>query len=294
MTRSPMTMKTRTFFLAALLSTGTLRAEDGKTFSTHTGAAGVVQQSRQEVEDIGEINESEGVSKWRVNVSTRGQYTSNAILSGNHGNGDFLFLPTVEVGYHTPLGKHFSFDLAGKIEAAILADHQDRSFMGYSAVATLDYTYKPGVPRAYVSLEPYRYDGFDSGELATEAVGFTGGLDWGHGFNAGRSVVFVGTSYSYYLADPSIDSRTTLRGVIGLAHQLRSNLTAQAYYAYQYSDYTDFGRQDSRHVLAANLLYQFREHFFGSINVSWVNNESSQDHASYQGVSAGLGLTLQY
>ena len=288
------TMKTRISFLTTLLFAGALHAQDGKTFRTSTGPAGVPLQSKKEIEDIGEINESEGVSKWRVNVSTRGQYTSNAILSGNHGNGDFLFLPTVEVGYHTPLGKHFSFDLAGKIEAAILADHQDRSFMGYSAVATLDYTYKPGVPRAYVSLEPYRYDAFDGGELATQAVGFTGGLDWGHGFNAGRSVVFVGTSYSYYLSDPSIDSRTTVRAVVGLAHQIRSNLTGQAYYAYQYSDYTDFGRQDSRHVLAGNLLYQFSDHFFGSVNVSWVNNESSQDHASYQGVSAGLGLTLQY
>ena len=229
-----------------------------------------------------------------MNVSGRGQYTSNAILSGNHGNGDFLFLPTIDVGYHTPLGKHFSFDLAGKIESAIFADHSDRSFTGYSALATLDYTYKPGVPRAYVSVEPYRYDAFDSGALATEAVGFTGGLDWGHGFNAGRSVVFAGTSYSYYLADPSVDSRASLRAVAGLAHQLRSNLTGQAYYAYQYSDYTDFGRQDSRHVVAGNLLYQFSEHFFGSLNVSWVNNESSQDHASYQGFSTGLGLTLQY
>ena len=287
-------MKTRIPFLATLLFAGVLRAEDGKTYSYHTGAAGIPQQSKQEVEDIGEINESAGVSKWRMNVSTRGQYTSNAILSGNHGSDDFLFLPTVEVGYHTPLGKHFSFDLATKIESAIFADHSDRSFVGYSMLATLDYTFKPGLPRAYVTIEPYRYDSFESGDLATEAVGFTGGADWGHSFNAGRSVVFVGTSYSYYVADPSIDSRTSLRAVIGLAHQLRSNLTAQAYYAYQYSDYTDFGRNDHRNVVAGNLLYQFSDHFFGSLNVSWINNASTQDHASYQNVSTGLGLMLQY
>ena len=288
------TMKTRIAFFTTLLLAGALHAQDGKTYRTSTGATGAQLQTPKEVEDIGEINEQQGSSKWRVNVSGRAQYTSNALLSGNHSSSDFLFLPTIEVGYHTPLGKHFSFDLATKIEAAILADHDDRSFIGYSAVATLDYTYKPGVPRAYVSVEPYRYDAFDSGELATEAVGFTGGFDWGHSFNAGRSVLFAGTSYSYYLADPSIDSRSTVRGVIGLAHQIRTNLTGQAYYQYQYSDYTDFGRNDRRNVLAGNLLYQFREHFFGSVNVSWVNNDSSQEHASYQGVSAGLGLMLQY
>ena len=287
-------MKLRTFFCAALLSTGALLAQDGKTYSYHSGRPGAVQQSKQEIEDIGEINESKADSKWRMNLSTRAQYTSNAKLTGNHGSDDFLFLPTFEVGYHTPLGKHFSFDLATKIESAIFGDHSDRSFVGYSALATLDYTYKPGLPRAYVTVEPYRYDAFDSGKLATEAVGFTGGVDWGRGFNAGRSVVFAGSSYSYYLADPSVDSRTSLRAVVGLAHQIRSNLTGQAYYAYQYNDYTDFGRYDNRNVIAGNLIYQFSDHFFGTMSTTWVNNASSQEHGSYQSFGAGLGLTLQY
>ena len=288
-------MNTRPFLFTALLSTSLLHAEDGKTYSYRSGRAGVPQQSKQEVEDIGEISESTGgSSKWRMNFATRGQYTSNAALTGNHGSDDFLFLPTFEVGYHTPLGKHFSFDLSTKIESAIFGDRSDRSFIGYSALATLDYTYKEGLPRAYVSVEPYRYDGFDRGELATQAVGFTGGLDWGHGFNAGRSVVFTGSSYWYYLADPSVDSRTSYRAVGGLAHQIRTNLTGQAYYAYQYTDYADFARNDSRHVLAGNLIYQFSEHFFGTMSTTWVNNDSSQAGGSYQSFGAGLGLTLQY
>ena len=288
------TMKTRIPLFAALLFTGALQAQDGKTYTYRTGTAGPAKQTADEIEDIGVISESKSQSKWRVNASGRAQYTSNAILSGNHGSDDFLFLPTVEVGYHTPLGKQFSFDLSAKIESAIFGEHSDRSFVGYSAVATLDYTYKPGLPRVYATVEPYRYDAFDSGELATQAVGFTGGVDWGRGFNAGRSLVFAGYSFSGYIADPSIDSRTAHRAVLGLAHQIRSNLTGQAYYAYQYSDYTDFGRNDHRNVIAGNLIYQFADHFFGTLNASWVNNDSTQNHGSYQGVGAGLGLTLQY
>ncbi len=288
------TMKTRIPLFAALLFTGALQAQDGKTYTYRTGTAGPAKQTADEIEDIGVISESKSQSKWRVNASGRAQYTSNAILSGNHGSDDFLFLPTVEVGYHTPLGKQFSFDLSAKIESAIFGDHSDRSFVGYSAVATLDYTYKPGLPRVYLTVEPYRYDAFDSGELATSAIGFTGGLDWGRGFNAGRSLVFAGYSFSGYIADPSIDSRTAHRAVLGLAHQIRSNLTGQAYYAYQYSDYTDFGRNDHRNVIAGNLIYQFADHFFGTLNASWVNNDSTQNRGSYQGVGAGLGLTLQY
>lgn len=287
-------MKTPISFLTALLLAGALHAQDGKTYSYHTGPAGAAKQSNKEVEDIGEINESLATSKWSFSVTGNGQYTSNAILSGNHGSSDFVFLPTVAVGYKTPLGKKFTFDIGAKIESALFADHSDRSFAGYSAIATLDYIHKPGLPRVYASVEPYRYDSFDSGELATEAVGFVGGVDWSRGFNAGRSVIFVGSSYSYYLADPSIDSRTTLRAVIGLAHQIRSNLTGQLYYAYQYSDYTDFGRNDNHNVIAGNLIYQFTEHCFGTTSVMWINNDSTQARASYQSFGAGVGVTLQY
>lgn len=287
-------MNMRISFFTTLLLSGTLQAQDGKTYSYHTGRAGAAQQSKQEVEDIGVIDESAGTSKWRFTVSGNGQYTSNANLSGNSGSGDFVFLPTFAVGYKTPLGKKFSFDIGAKIESALFADHSDRSFSGYSATATLDYIHKPGLPRVFATVEPYRYDGWDSGELANQAIGFRGGADWSRSFNAGRSVVFLGTNYAYYAADPSIDSRTSLRAVIGLAHQIRSNLTGQLYYAYQYSDYTDFDRNDNQNVVAGNLIYQFSEHWFGSASVMWIDNDSTQNHASYQNFGAGLGVTVQY
>ncbi len=287
-------MNTRIFFLTTLLLTGALHAQDGKTYSYHTGPGGAAKQGPKEVEDIGEIDETQGGSKWRFNVSGNGQYTSNAYLSGNNGSSDFVFLPTFEVGYKTPLGKKFSFDIGARIESALFADHSDRSFSGYSATATLDYLHKPGLPRVYARVEPYRYDGWDSGDLATSAVGFVGGVDWSRGFNAGRSVLFVGASYGYYLADPSIDSRNSVRAVIGFAHQIRSNLTGQIYYAYQFGDYTDFSREDSQNVIAGNLIYQFSEHWFGSASVMWIDNDSTQNHASYQNFGAGLGVTVQY
>jgi hypothetical protein len=280
-------------FTAALFAAWALslsaQAQDGKTYRAATAT-----QSAKEIEDIGEIDENKAGTKWRFNVSTRGQYTSNALLTGSHGSGDFLFLPTIEAGFHTPLGEHFSFDLSTKIESVIYSNHTDRGFIGYSALATLDYTFKPGLPRLYATVEPYRYDGFDSGELATQAVGFTGGFDWGRSFNGGRTVGFLGYSFSGYVADPSIDNRIAHRAVVGMAHQIRSNLTGQIYYVYQYSDYTDVSRDDSRHVVAGSLIYQFNDHLFGTFSSTFVENNSSQDHGSYESVGASIGLTLQY
>jgi hypothetical protein len=282
-------------------------AEDPKNYSYSSAAS---TQSADEKEDIGDISggaetgtEGDGKSlsdpqgmkgKFRFNVTARGEYTSNAKLSGNHTSSDFIGLPTVEGGYNVALGKYFTFDLATKVESGIYSDNGDRGFVGYSANATLDYRPKVGLPRVYVTAEPYRYDGFDTGDRITQAVGLAAGTDWGISFNAGRSVVFTGYNYGHYFADPTIDNRNSHRVVVGLAHQLRQNLTGQLFYAWQYNDYTDIERHDSRNMVGVNFVCSFTKNLFGSFTTSFVDNDSNFDHASYQSVTASLGLTLQF
>lgn len=294
-------MNVRQITLVLLLTLGvaaSATAQDRKTYSYSTSSA-TGKQSAKEIEDIGEIEESKGGidsfrDKLRFNIQARGAYTTNAKLDGSHGSSDVLFLPTIEAGFRTPLGKHFTFDLATKIESAIYAKYDDRSFIGYSAMATLDYRIKKGLPRFYATIEPYRYDSFDTGDLMTQAIGFTGGTDWGFAFNGGRTLGFVGYSFTDYLSDPNIDSRLVQRAVVGVAHQIRSNITGQLYYVYQYSDFTDFDRQDNKHTVAGNLVYQFSERWFGNVTASWVNNDSDQNNASYESFSTTLGFTIQF
>src|ERR1700749_2732620 len=89
---------------------GLLHAQDGKTYTYHTQGS-LSQQSRQsaqEIEDIGEIDEKGAKTgtwrdKLRFNVDFRTAYTTNALQSGNNSSSDVLFLPTLDVGFHTPL-----------------------------------------------------------------------------------------------------------------------------------------------------------------------------------------------
>ncbi|EDY20808.1 hypothetical protein CfE428DRAFT_2005 [Chthoniobacter flavus Ellin428] len=279
---------------------GSLLAQDGKTYTYHTqgSLAQSSKQSAQEVEDIGQIDEEGGSTtlrdKLRFNINFQTAYTTNALLQGNHGSGDVLFLPSLDVGFHTALSKHFNFDLDTKVDSVIYSRFQDRGIVGYSAQATLDYHIKQGLPRFYATLEPYRYESFDTGQLQTEAIGFTGGTDWGVPFNGGRTLGFVGYSFTEYLADPDIDTRMVHRAVVGLAHQIRTNLTLQLYYVYQFSDYTDFDRSDSKHTISGNLIYQFNDHWYGSFTTSFINNGSTQEHAAYQSFSTSLGLSLHF
>ncbi|RYD66495.1 MAG: hypothetical protein EOP84_31160 [Verrucomicrobiaceae bacterium] len=267
-------------------------------------------QTAAEIEDIGEITAvetetipAEGKSveappesrvKFRFNASTRAQYTSNAILSGNHGSGDVLFFPTLEGGMHSELRNGFSFDLAARIESGLYTRYDDRSFVGYGATGTFDWRPRPNAPRLYLSAEPYRYDNFDIGGLLTQAVGFTIGTDHGIPFNQGNSAAFLGYNFTHYLSDPSIDSRNSHKAVVGLVHTVRPQMYAQLFYSFNYDQYTGFDRRDFRHIVGANLTWQLNRRLFATLSGSFVDNDSDQEHASYQSAGAALQLTLQY
>ena len=91
-----------------------------------------------------------------------------------------------------------------------------------------------------------------------------------------------------------MDSHLVNRVIGGFAHQLRPNLTAQAYYLFQTSNYTNFDRFDTKHTFATALIYQLSDHWFGSWTNSYINNDSSQPHASYESFNTALGVTFQF
>jgi hypothetical protein len=271
--------------------------------------AQAAQQSAAEVEDIGEISEAgpasgskeiketvptERPGKFRFAVTPRAQWTSNAELSGNHGSGDLLFFPTLEAGFNTKLGRGFSFDLSAKLESAVFAEHDERSFIGYSAVATLDWRPRPNLPRLFISAEPYRYDRYDDGDLLTQAIGLTAGTDWGIALNNGRSLLFTSYSYGYYFSDPGSDTRGQHRLVLGLTHQLRPQLFLQGIYQYQYNHFENVDRHDSRHILGTSLIWQINRRLYTTLSGTFVDSDSSQNNASYQSAGAMLGLTWQF
>ena len=125
-------------------------------------------------------------------------------------------------------------------------------------------------------------------------MGVTVGTDWGVPFNNGRSLAFVGYSYGHYFADPSIDSRDSHLIIVGVAQQFRSNLIGQVYYSWQYNDFTDYSRHDSRNFAGANLIYQFSDRVFGSATTTFTDSNSSVESASYQSVTASVGVTIPF
>ena len=80
----------------------------------------------------------------------------------------------------------------------------------------------------------------------------------------------------------------------GLTHQFRSDLTGTLFYAWQYSDFVNFDRHDSKHIIGLSLIYQLRQNWFATVGGSWVDNDSDVNKATYQSVSGSLGVTYQF
>ena len=283
-------MRAPLFFLipAAVLALASARA--GSVSSS---------QSAKEVEDIGLIEEASpdaepGKPAFRSSVQFRGEFSTNARLSGNHSSGDLIFFPQVEVGFNAPLRHNFSFDIAAKVESGIYTQNQESGFIGYSIISTLDWRPKLNWPRIYVGAEPYRYDSFDTGEKISQAIGLTAGTDWGYAFNKGYSMAFVGYSFTDYLADPSIDNRLQQRAIIGVSHQFNERIVGTLFYQFSYADFQNIDRRDYRHLLGATLNYQFTKSIFGSATSTFADQDSSQDLGSFQSFSLSLGVTVQF
>lgn len=257
------------------------------------GGSGRFAFVEEEIGTIGAVeNGAEPKPAFRVSVQGQSEYRTNAEMRGATGRDDFVYTPKIELGYTVPLSRGFSLDLMARIDAVLYSRLSDNEFVDYGVSAFLDYRYRPRAPRIYIGVEPYYYQGFDSEKLISEAVGVRTGIDHGIPFNHNRTLFFYGYEYAHFSASPSFDNRHQQRLIAGFTHQITSTIFAQAFYSYQYSDYYELDRQDSRNTASLSLIHNFTPHFSGSLLVDFVDNNSDFQAFSYQ--SSGFGLSLAY
>ena len=253
--------------------------------------------SAEAQEDLGDLRPVEDVpwsSFFHGSAQVQGQYTANALLKGNEGSSDFLWMPTLQGGYTVPLNKQFTLESTARLETVAYSRFQDHGFYGVSGDVTLDYQARPNLPHLYLGVQPYYYLGFDTNDQVGEAVAFSTGITDAHFLCRGRTMIFSGYNFSEYVASPSLDNRDSHRAIIGVTQQLTPAAYAQLFYAFQFSNFQDQSRRDARHVVGLNMVYQFTEKLFGSVSVSFINNHSTNSLASYQSLVFGTGLTYQF
>ena len=91
-----------------------------------------------------------------------------------------------------------------------------------------------------------------------------------------------------------IDNRLANRAIAGITEQLGPKLFAQLWYQYEFSDYHDVSREDSRNSVSLSLIWQLNQHLFLSLGESFVDNNSTARSASYQAILSSAGLSWQF
>jgi hypothetical protein len=264
----------------------------------------VTVQPAQVVEDLGDIRplaDQSLLRRIRFTTSLYGEFVSNARAIGNHSSGDFLFVPSGSAALDQPLGQGFSLDFNARSEAFLYARNEDLSFWGFSGSVIGRYQPTNEWPKLYVGIEPYWYTNIHNGDRAnglvtgsriTSAVAVSAGIEKDWAFNRDQTVLFVGYGYSHFFSSPANDNRTSHRATVGITQQIRPSLFGQLFYSYQWLDYTDIRRRDSRNFVGLNLVYQIDERWTAKVSTYLVDNNSSQSVSSYQ--TFGVGLTAAY
>lgn len=290
-------MKTITLALGSLLlgMTAACFAQDKNVAASGGGGT---QLSASEKEDVGDIHpeaeQNTFLKHLRGDLQVRGDYVTNAKLLGDHSSSDFITFPTAEAGYNTPLGHGFTLDLVARSESAIYSEYDNRSFWGFSGSGFLDWRYKPNAPRIFAGVEPYYYSAWESGRRLSEAMVFSTGIDHSYVFNKNRTLLTIGYKFSEHFAAPSLDDRDVHRVILGITHEFKPRFYGQLFYQYQFSDYTNESRRDSRNIVGTNFIYEFTAHLYGSAGADYIDNSSTQRLAKYQDFTAHAGLTLQF
>lgn len=266
----------------------------------------VTVQPQQVVEDLGDIRplaDQSLLRRIRFTTSLYGEFVSNAQAVGNHGSGDFLFVPSGSAALDQPLGKGFSLDFNARSEAFLYAKYDDLSFWGFSGSIMGRYQPTNEWPKLYVGIEPYWYTNIRDGNAAAEirtgsritsAVAVSAGIEKDWAFNRDQTVLFVGYAFSHFFSSPASDNRTSHRATVGVTHQIRPSLFGQVFYSYQFLDYTDISRRDSRNFVGLNFVYQIDDRWSAKASTYLVDNNSSQSVSSYQTFGVGLSATYHF
>ena len=248
-------------------------------------------------EDIGDMrpaSEAGVLSYFHTTAQLRGNYSSNPQLYHNNSAGDFLTMPSLETRFSAPMGGGFRLNGLARAESIIYSRYDERGVWGFSGQADIEYRYRPQWPRIFAGVEPYYYNAFENSRHLAAAVGPVTGIDKGWAINRGRTLLIAAYKFGSYFADPTLDDRNTHSLTLSCTHQIRPGLFAQVFYQWQFSDYRQEDRHDSRNIAGANMVYQFTPHLFGTLSASYVNNDSDRSLADYQNVNAGAGLTWQF
>ena len=255
---------------------------------------------RMIAEDRGQVVELNGQParsfKFRTGVSTAIEHHSNARLLGSGPVDDWTSQSAVEAGLNKPLGDKFSFDLSLRADVANYFQLERLSYWGPSATALFDYRPNAAWPRFFAGGQLYRYDLFDTGTRITHAGAVIAGLDRTWIFLNGKSALSAGYQFSRFWASPLSEDRASHTLFTTYTHQIAASLYLQGSYIWQYTEFENQARQDSRHTLGVGLIYAPKDKFAVRLYANFVRNESSNPLTDYEDFTSGLGaaFSLQF
>lgn len=242
--------------------------------------------------DLAALTRLERALRTRLAVVNDFVYQSNAELSGNGGEGDFVWFPAIVGGLTYKLSDRLTLEAQAALQAGFYADLQEFDYWGISGQTLVRRELAAGWS-LYGGALAYDYQSLRGNGTLVRAFAPTVGFGYSRYYAASRTFAFADIGVKKHFTSPSADDRAEYAASLGVSRQLADRLHIQAIYAYRFADY-DNGRHDQRHQIGASLIYLFNDTIRASLGVNFVDNDSNAFGADYQTVNTGLGSSLSW
>lgn len=250
-------------------------------------------------EDGGNLNLLKNTAKavaFHVGVHSDVEYQSNADLDGNSGKGSAVWFPSTELGLRWKIAPKWSLDSTAGASAGLYSSAEEQNFWGVTSNTVLKYSLGRNLPFFYAGPDLYRYQSFDTGDEISRGVAPKAGMGYSYRIEKSKTNIFSDIRYQHHFVSPSDrnrdQDRDTVRVMLGLTQQIADNLFVQGYYEYRFSDYTSFGREDSRNTVGASLIWEATRNLSLRLNTSFIDNDSTDEIAQFQTINTGMGSSL--
>jgi hypothetical protein len=238
------------------------------------------------------LQEKERVKHFRTFAETSAFFTNNVALASTDRQSDSFLVASFGLDGRRPLPHGFQLEAAAKVA---IFRYNEFSELDFTSVDTgIGLSYHSGKLGGFDLFVRYNFNALIS--RSTQDTFFTN-----HSISLGAQKVisfsqahyaFAGLAGELAFSDPEVAERSNITGYTGYHLQATRKLETDLLYTYAYFLFTEGGRRDHNHTIAASVRYRFTDWLsaFASVFTAW--NASNREAFEYDAATAGGGLSL--
>jgi hypothetical protein len=283
------------------------KKEGGGYFQKQSGNLGaeenkLSEEEKEAMRDLGPVKVVRPPRYFTFLNDTSVEWDSNARLASANAQDSTLIIERLSLRYSREFAPQWRVTSTARQQFFWFTSLPSSDFLGQSLDTDVSYQIKGVVPkvfelvfdpRLFLGCNLYRYEDYNTGSQFVKAAVIRGGSDHAIPFFNGQSAFFYGYTGSVENTTPGTFDKHQHQ-VYGGWNQtvIPRYISAQAFYRFAYSEYTNVDRDDKNNLMGLTLNYRVNEWVNLSGFANYTRNISNV--AEYQNLATGVLFNFNY